>query len=173
MTTASDNSQTLNYAVMFGGITSAIIGGILLLKPEGAIGLLMVLLGIWWLVYGAFMLFSVFIDKSGWGWQVFLGALGLAAGFLTLSRPLDAAAALGTGLAVVLGALALVIGVGAIVGSFQGGGFGALLFGVVSAAIGVIFVFNPLSAADTTVTVLAWIMLISGLISIVQAVKYR
>src|SRR5690606_35292659 len=99
MTSVQDNSQPLNYAVMFGGITSAIIGGILLLKPDEGIGLLMVLLGIWWLVYGAFMLFSVFIDKTGWGWQLFLGALGLAAGFITLSRPLEAAAALGAGLA--------------------------------------------------------------------------
>lgn len=173
MTSVQDNSQTLNYAVMFGGITSAIIGGILLLKPDEGIGLLMVLLGIWWLVYGAFMLFSVFIDKTGWGWQLFLGALGVAAGFITLSRPLEAAAALGAGLAIILGALALIIGVGAIFGSFQGGGFGALLFGLVTAAIGVIFIFDPLDSARTTVMVLAWILLVSGLVGIFQSVKYR
>jgi uncharacterized membrane protein HdeD (DUF308 family) len=171
--TSEAADRTLNFAWMFGGVTAAVIGGILLLKPDEGIGLLMILLGIWWLVYGAFMLFSVFIDKTGWGWQVFLGALGLSAGFITLQRPLDAAAALGGGLAVVLGALALIIGIAAIFGSFQGGGMGALLFGVVSAAIGVIFIFNPIGTARTTVMVLAWIMLVSGIVGIFQAVKYK
>lgn len=169
----SVHDKTLNYAVMFGGITSAVIGGILLLKPDEGISLLMVLLGLWWLVYGAFMLFSVLIDKTGWGWQVFLGAMGIAAGLITLVRPSEAAAALGTGLAVVLGSLALIIGVGAIFGAFQGGGFGSLLFGLVSAVVGVFFIFDPLTSARNTVMVLAWLMLISGLVSIFQAVRYK
>lgn len=173
MTSQTDQEWAVRHAVLFGGITSALLGLILLLKTEEGIGLLMVLLGLWWLVYGAFNLLAVFIDKTGWGWQITVGTLGLAAGYLTLTNPLGAAAALGTGLAVVVGALALVIGVSAVFGFFQGGGFGALLFGVVSGAVGIIFVFNPLDSASTTVTVLAWVMLVSGVAAVFQSFMNR
>lgn len=173
MTTDSVQNRSLNYAVLYGGVTAAIFGLILLVRREEAIGLLMVLLGIWWLIYGAFMLFAVFVDKSDWGWQLFLGTLGVAAGLIALSRPVDSAAALGAGLAVVLGALGLIIGVAAIVGSFQGGGAGALVFGLVSAAIGVLFIFNPLDTAQVTVTVLAVLLLVNGVAGIGLALRYR
>ncbi len=173
MTTESAITRNLNYAYLYGGITAAVFGIVLLIKREEAVGLIMVLLGLWWLVYGAFMLFSVFIDRAEGGWHLFLGALGVGAGLVTLSQPVETAQVLGAGIALVLGALGLVIGVGAIWGAFQGGGLGALVFGVVSAIIGLIFIFNPMSSASATVTLLAILLLINGLVGIYIAITKK
>ncbi len=173
MTSESAISKNLNYAYLYGGITAAVFGLILLLKKEEAVGLVMVLLGLWWLVWGAFMLFSVFIDRAEGGWHLFLGALGVGAGLVAVSRPTETAAALGAGLAIVLGALGLVIGVGAIWGSFRGGGIGSLVFGAASAIIGLIFIFNPLDSASATVTVLAILLLVNGVVGIYLALSNK
>ena len=171
MTTEASTDRTINYAFLLGGLTAAIFGIILLIRREEAIGLLAILLGLWWLIQGAFMLFSVFIDREDWVWKVILGILGLTAGIVVLANPIDSATFLGSALAIFLGIIGLLIGISAIIGSFQGGGFGALLFGLVSVAIGLLFLFNPSDSASLVVTLFAVLLLIDGLGAIWLAVR--
>ena len=171
MTTETGTDRTINYAFLLGGLTAAIFGIILLIRREEAIGLLAILLGLWWLIQGAFMLFSVFIDREDWVWKVILGILGLTAGIVVLANPIDSATFLGSALAIFLGIIGLLIGISAIIGSFRGGGFGALLFGVVSGAIGLLFLFNPSDSASLVVTLFAVLLLIDGLGAIWLAVR--
>jgi uncharacterized membrane protein HdeD (DUF308 family) len=173
MTTEAGTDRTINYAFLLGGLTAAIFGIILLIRREEAIGLLAILLGLWWLIQGAFMIFSVFIDREDWVWKVILGILGLTAGVVVLANPIDSATFLGSALAIFLGIIGLLIGISAIIGSFRGGGFGALLFGVVSGAIGLLFLFNPSDSASLVVTLFAVLLLIDGLGAIWLAVKYQ
>lgn len=173
MTTEAGTDRTINYAFLLGGLTAAIFGIILLIRREEAIGLLAILLGLWWLIQGAFMLFSVFIDREDWVWKVILGILGLTAGVVVLANPIDSATFLGSALAIFLGIIGLLIGISAIIGSFRGGGFGALLFGAVSGAIGLLFLFNPSDSASLVVTLFAVLLLIDGLGAIWLAVKYK
>jgi uncharacterized membrane protein HdeD (DUF308 family) len=165
--------RTINYAFLLGGLTAAIFGVILLIRTEEALGLLMILLGLWWLIQGAFMVFSVFVDRTDMWWKLFVGVIGLAAGVIVLANPVESAAVLGSTIAIILGILGILIGVVAVIGSFRGGGFGALVFGIISALIGLLFVFNPLSTASVTVTVLAVLLIIDGLAGMYLAIRYK
>jgi len=173
MTTEAAPDRTINYAFLLGGLTAAIFGIILLIRREEAIGLLAILLGLWWLIQGAFMLFSVFLDREDWVWKVLLGILGLTAGIVVLANPIDSATFLGSALAIFLGVIGLLIGISAIIGSFRGGGFGALIFGVVSGLIGLLFLFNPSDSISLMVTLFAVLLLIDGLAAIWMAIKYK
>lgn len=174
MTTAEATPErVINYAFLLGGLTAAIFGIILLIRREEAIGLLAILLGLWWLIHGAFMLFSVLIDREEWGWKVFLGLLGLTAGVVVLANPIDSATFLGSALAIFLGVIGLIIGITAIIGSFRGGGFGALIFGIVSGAIGLLFIVNPSESASFVVTLFAVLLLLDGVAAIYLAVRYK
>lgn len=173
MTIETTPERTINYAFLLGGLTALVFGIILLIRREEAIELLVILLGLWWLIQGAFMLFSVFIDREDWGWKVALGLLGLTAGVVVLANPIDSATFLGSALAITLGVIGVIIGVSAVFGSFRGGGFGALVFGVVSGLIGLLFIFNPSSSASLMVTLFAALLLIDGVASIILAIKYK
>ena len=173
MTTEAAPDRTINYAFLLGGLTAAIFGIILLIRREEAIGILAILLGLWWLIQGAFMLFSVFLDREDWVWKVLLGILGLTAGIVVLANPIDSATFLGSALAIFLGVIGLLIGISAIIGSFRGGGFGALIFGVVSGLIGLLFLFNPSDSISLMVTLFAVLLLIDGLAAIWMAIKYK
>ncbi len=173
MTTETAPERTINYAFLLGGLTALIFGIILLIRREEAIELLVILLGLWWLIQGAFMLFSVFIDREDWGWKILLGLLGLTAGVVVLANPIDSATFLGSTLAIILGVIGVIIGVSSIFGSFRGGGFGALIFGVISGLIGLLFIFNPSSSATLMVTLFAVLLLIDGIAGVFLAIKYK
>ena len=165
--------RVINYAFLLGGLIATIFGIILLIFDEQALSLMVVLLGLWWLVQGAFMLFSVFIDREDMGWKLAVGVLGLVAGILVLADPGSAADFLGGALAIFLGILGVLIGVGAIFGSFRGAGLGALVFGGVSALIGLLFIFNASFSFDVLVTIFAVLLLIDGVGAIYLAIKYK
>lgn len=173
MTTESAPERVVNYAFLLGGLTAAIFGIVLLIFQDQALALLVVLLGLWWLIQGAFMIFSVFIDRTDMGWKLFIGILGLTAGIIVLASPGDATEFLGSALAVVLGAIGVLIGASAILGSIRGAGFGALLFGLVSGAIGLVFIFNSSFSFDFLVTVLAILLLLDGVAAIYLAVRFK
>jgi len=173
MTTEAGTDRTINYAFLLGGLTAALFGIILLIRREEALTLMIVLLGLWWLIQGAFMIFSVFVDREDWVWKVLLGVLGLVAGIIVMQNPDDAVTFLASALAIVLGVIGLIIGISAVIGSFRGGGFGALIFGVVSGAIGLLFIFNSLFSASLLVTLFAILLLVDGVAAIWMAIKYK
>ncbi len=165
--------RIINYAFLLGGLIATIFGIILLIFDEQALSLLAVLLGLWWLVQGAFMLFSVFIDREDMGWKLAVGVLGLVAGIIVLADPGSAADFLGGALAIFLGILGVLIGLASIFGSFRGAGLGALVFGGVSALIGLLFIFNASFSFEVLVTIFAVLLLIDGVGAIYLAIKYR
>ena len=126
---SSPPDRTINYAFILGGVTALIFGIILLVRQDEALSLLMVILGLWWLIQGAFMIFAVFVDRTDMWWKLIIGVLGVVAGFLVLTNPGEAADVFQGVIGVVLGIIGIVVGVTAIIGSFRGGGIGAFVFG--------------------------------------------
>jgi uncharacterized membrane protein HdeD (DUF308 family) len=165
--------RVVNYAFLLGGLTAAIFGIILLIRQDEALGLLAVLLGLWWLIQGAFMVFSVFLDRQDMGWKLALGLLGLVAGVAVLANPVGSAELLGSAFAVFLGIMGILIGVASVFGGFRDGGLGALIFGVVSALIGLLFVINPSESLTLMLTLFAILLLIDGVMGIYLALRVR
>lgn len=165
--------RTINHAFLLGGLTALIFGAILLLRQDAAVGVVALLLGLWWLIQGAFLVFSVLIDRSDVVWKVGLGLLGVTAGVVVLVNPVQTGQFLGSAIAITLGVIGLVTGVVAIFGGFRGGGLTSTLFGVVSAVIGLLLLFYPEGSFRAMVTILGVILVIQGLAAAYLAVSAR
>ncbi len=173
MAMTASPERSVNYAFLLGGITAAIFGIILLIRGEEALTLVVVILGLWWLIHGAFMVFSVFIDSSDWGWKVAIGLLGMIAGIVVLMNPQDSTNFLKGAFGVFLGVMGIVIGIAGFVGAFRGGGLGAGVFGAVSIIIGLLVLFNAQFTVDLLIILFAVMLLVDAVAGIYLGLKYR
>jgi uncharacterized membrane protein HdeD (DUF308 family) len=173
MVTESPPDRTVNYAFLMGGISAIIFGIILLVRQDDALALLMVVLGLWWLIHGFFLIFAVFVDRTDMWWKLAIGLLGIVAGVLVLTNPGDAADAFQGVIGVVLGVIGILVGASALIGAFRGGGFGAAIFGIVSILIGLLILFNAEFTTTLLITLFAVLLLVDGVAAIFMAVKYR
>lgn len=173
MTTDYAPERIINYAFLLGGITAFIFGLILLIRQDQAIGVVMLLLGLWWLIQGAFLVFSVFVDKADMWWKLFVGVVGVTAGVVVLANPVQTGEVLGSTLAFVLGVMGLLMGVAALVGGFRGAGMGAIVFGIVSGAIGILIMVYPSGSFSAFVTILAIILMVQGVAAIGLAITAK
>lgn len=172
-TDIAPQERMLNYAFLLGGLTALIFGIILLIRQEEALALIMVLLGLWWLVHGAFLLFTVFMDSTDAGWKVVIGILGIVAGILALMNPAEAADAMRGAIGIIIGILGIIIGLTALLGAFRGGGLGAAVFGVVSLGLGVLILTRPGSSTTLLITLFAILLVVDGIAGIYLAFRYR
>lgn len=162
--------RVINYAFLLGGLTALIFGVILLVRQDAAIGIVALLLGLLWLIQGAFLLFSVFIDRTDMWWKLIIGLIGVTAGLIVLANPVQSAEFLGSAMAVILGILAIINGIVAVIGGFRGGGFPAILFGIVTGAIGVLLILYPEGSFTAFVTIVAFILIVQGAAAIVLSI---
>lgn len=173
MTTQYESERIVNYAFLLGGLTALIFGVILLVRQEEAIGVVALLLGLWWLIQGAFLVFSVFIDSTDRWWKLLVGLIGVTAGIVVLANPVQTGELLGTTLAFVLGVLGVLSGIVSIIGGIRGGGLGAWIFGLVSVAVGILLMVYPQESFTTMVTIIAIILIAQGLAAIAVAFRAR
>ena len=157
------------YLLLFGGIISLVLGILLFTRGEATLAVVMLVVGLVWLIHGIVTLLSVFIDKSEWGWKLFGGAIGIAAGLLVLQNPVASTVAVPAVLAIILGIFGVLIGISALVAAFQGDGWGAGIFGAVSIAIGLLMVFNSVVAAEVLVLLIALLLVIQGGIGVIAS----
>ena len=108
------------YVLLFGGIISLVFGILLFTRTDASLALIMLLVGLLWFIQGIFTLLGIFIDKSSWGWKLFGGVIGVAAGMLVLQNPLASTEVVPAVLAVILGIFGVLIGITALIGSVQG-----------------------------------------------------
>jgi uncharacterized membrane protein HdeD (DUF308 family) len=173
MTMEYGNDRAINYAFLLGGLTALIFGVILLIRQDAAIGVVALLLGLWWLIQGAFLVFSVFVDRTDMWWKLIIGLIGVTAGLVVLANPVQSAEFLGSAMAVILGILGLINGIVAIVGGFRGGGLPAILFGVVTGAIGLLLILYPEGSFTAFVTIIAFILMVQGVAAVVLSILAR
>jgi uncharacterized membrane protein HdeD (DUF308 family) len=128
------------------GIAAIIIGGILLfgsLTQQLRTYLLLVqLLGIWWLVDGIFDIVGLFVDRTAWGWKLFMGIVSILAGGWILIYPAYAAVTLPRIFVLILGIWGLMKGLLLLFLAFKGGGWGAGILAVITIVFGGILIAN-------------------------------
>ena len=155
------------YVLLFGGIVSLVFGILLITQTGAALTLVMLLLGLSWFIQGIFTLLSIFIDKSRWGWKLFGGVIGIAAGLLVFSNPVASTVAGLALVAILVGLFGVLIGISALIGAFQGEGWGAGIFGAVSLIIGLLLIFNAWIGAELLVTLTALLLVVQGIVGVV------
>ena len=150
------------YILLFGGIISLIFGILLLTRPDASLALIMLLVGLGWFIQGIVTLLGIFIDRSSWGWKLFGGAIGIAAGLLVLQNPLLSTEVVPAVLALLMGIFGVLIGISSLIAVFQGGGWSAGIFGAISLVIGLLFVFNAYIASEVMIWLFAVLLLVQG-----------
>ena len=117
-------------------------------------------------------------SAPGWGWLLVRGLLAIALAIATIFFPFAALFAF----TMLIAAYALVDGIAALVSGFRGNGAGdhwlaMILRGIAGVAVGVLFFALPLVAAATyayvSVLLLAFWMLLSGVLEIAAAIRLR
>ncbi len=162
MTTYESDLKLTKALFLMGGIVSLVFGVLLLTRTQQTIEVVMLLLGLWWLIQGIFNLFVIFVDKSQWGWKLLGGAFGILAGLLVLNFPLVGGAVYFSVTVIVLGVFGLLFGVSALIAAFQGGGWGAGIFGAVSVIIGLLFIFHSLATVQILLWIFAILLIVQG-----------
>ncbi|NOX61101.1 MAG: hypothetical protein GXP42_04025 [Chloroflexi bacterium] len=171
--TYSEQEHTMNYALLFAGIVSLVIGVLLLTQTTATLALIMLLVGLSWFIQGVFNLMSIFMDKSQWGWKLFGGVIGVAAGLLVLRNPIESTAVVPAAVALIMGVFGLLIGLSGLIEALQGGGWGVGVFGVVAILVGLLFMFNSFVSGQILVWILALLLVVQGALGIYYAYKYR
>ncbi|MBS3651318.1 HdeD family acid-resistance protein [Pseudaminobacter sp. 19-2017] len=111
--------------------------------------------------------------KSSWIWLAILGVISLVGGVFALFNPFAATFA-----AVLLaGWTFLLFGILQVIQAFSIGAWSgflwALLLGVLTAAVGVSLLYNPLAGALTLTLVVAILFLVLGVVKIMYAISLR
>ncbi len=171
MTPDRADVKVVQYAFVLGGVTALIFGLILLFRQEAALSILMLMLGLWWLIQGAFTLFAVFIDRTDMGWKLFMGLLGLTAGVVVLFNPGEAADIFKGGIGVFLGVIGGLAGLTSLVGGVRSKQAAPVVFGVFSILIAILILANAQFSTTVLVTFFGILLVIEGVTSIVVGLR--
>ena len=159
------------WMVLLEGLAAVIIGVLLLTSPGITTLVLVQVLGFYWLIVGILALVSLFVDRSLWGWKLCSGLLGILSGLVIIRHPLWSALLIPTLLVIVLAVQSLLQGVIKMVEAFRGGGFGAIVLGILNILLGVLLLSAPLMAAFVLPLVVGIFALIGGVAAIFGAFR--
>ncbi len=177
--TSFENNARPWWLMLIEGGALIIIGGFLLFGSTNTrltTWLVLVsLLGIWWLVRGIFDIVSLFIDRTAWGWKLFMGIISIIAGGYIIMYPTVAAVALPQIFALVLGIWGLIQGIVMLILAFRGGGWGPGILGVLAIIFGLILIgaYGNLGVGVSFVLVAAIFAFIGGIVMVIQAFRQR
>ena len=164
-----DENKSDRYYLLFGGIISLVLGILLFARPTATLAVVMLLVGLAWFIQGIFALLSIFIDKSDWGWKLFGGVIGIAAGLLVFTNPVASTVAVPAVVAILLGIFGLLIGISALIAAFQGEGWGVGIFGAISILLGLLLMFNSLVGGQVLIWLTALLLVVQGGIGVVMS----
>ena len=177
--TQTETKESPWWLTLITGILALIVGAILLWAPvvnKAEMYLVLIAaLGIYWLAKGILDIVSIFIDHSMWGWKLFMGIIGIAAGAIILMYPIGAAVALPRTFLLVFGIWGLLQGIMLLIMAFRGGGWGMGILGAVGIVFGAILIanWNEPGWGLAMIWTGAVAAVIGGIILIVQAFRQR
>ncbi len=163
------------WVMLIGGILAILIGLLLLTAPAKTVFTLVMALGIYWIIQGLVTLVGMFIDHTAWGWKLFMGLLGILAGFLILRYPLMSTLEIPRLVLLFAAFQSLVVGVLTLIMAFQGGGWGAGILGALEIIFGILLLANfwRLAAIAGLVLFAAIMGLAGGVLMIIRAFQQR
>jgi uncharacterized membrane protein HdeD (DUF308 family) len=163
------------WLLLLQGISTIVLGLLLLTQPASTTEVIVIFVGAYWLVSGIFAVVRIFTaaGQAHWGWSLLSGIIGILAGILVLRHPLVSAVLLPEVLVIVIAILGILIGILDLVRGFRGDGLGAFVLGALNILIGLWLWFNPFAAALSLPFVLGVFGLIGGAFLIYHAFQVR
>ena len=142
----AESRQRPWWLTLLSGIMALTIGSILLWSPAKTkvetYLILIVFLGVYWIVEGIFDIINIFIDRSMWGWRLFIGIISIAVGAYIVMYPVATAVALPKIFVLALGVWGLIYGIGLLIMAFRGGGWTDAILGVLGIIFGIALTVN-------------------------------
>ncbi|SCL76552.1 acid-resistance membrane protein [Methanoculleus chikugoensis] len=157
--------------VLLLGVIAIIFGVLFFIYPIPTLEILVMFLGLYWLFNGIVAFIGLVTDKTGRGWKLLVGILGVLAGVLVLAYPLYSAILIPTVFAVIIGVEGLIIGAVYMVQGFSGASWGTGILGILSIIFGLVLIANPLVAAVGLVLLLAGLAIVGGIAAIVVSFR--
>jgi uncharacterized membrane protein HdeD (DUF308 family) len=163
------DNKSERYILLFGGIVSLVFGILLFTQPTATLSLIMLLVGLSWFIWGIVVLLGIFIDKSEWGWKLFGGVIGIAAGLLVFQNPVASTVAVPAVVAIILGIRGVLIGISALIAAFQGEGWGVGIFGAISILLGLLLMFNSIVGGQVLIWLTALLLVVQGGFGVIRS----
>jgi uncharacterized membrane protein HdeD (DUF308 family) len=156
------------------GILAVILALFLFANPIATAKAIVWVIALYWLVTGVLTLLRLFVDRSHWGWKLFSGLIGIAAGWILL----DAGAAertlvFGWTVVILLGVQGIIMGIIQLIEAFRGGGWGPGIVGGLSILFGVLLLGNSLAATLVLPWVIGVFMLVGGIFAIIMSFRLK
>ncbi|MFN2188020.1 MAG: DUF308 domain-containing protein, partial [Candidatus Promineifilaceae bacterium] len=89
--------------LLIDGIVAIIIGILLLMSPVKMSIILVQALALFWLIKGVISIVGLFVDRSAWGWKLFIGVVGIIGGYVLIKYPIGGTAVVAQAFIIVLG----------------------------------------------------------------------
>jgi uncharacterized membrane protein HdeD (DUF308 family) len=161
------------WLILLEGIAAIIVGVLLWFSTGTTLFVLVQVLGIYWLIKGILEIASIFIDRSQWGWKLFIGILSTVAGIIVIQHPFWSTLLVPATIAILVGIAAILIGIGGLIRAFQGAGWGVGTLAVLAILMGVLILANPLYSAALTPFILGGFMVVGGIAAVIQAFRVK
>lgn len=160
------------WLVVLEGVFAVIIGLYLLFSPIVTTIALVRILGIFWLLGGVLSILSLVMDRENAGWKLLSGIMGILIGLVVIVYPFSPFVILAI-LVMILGIWSIIYGAIRLVWAFKGGGLGMAVLGILTIALGILLLINPLAGA----IVLPWIygisLVIGGIAALIGGLRMR
>jgi|ERR1043166_820870 uncharacterized membrane protein HdeD (DUF308 family) len=159
------------------GVVAIIFGIMAFTYPGLTVAVLVLLFGAWVLVDGICRVIGAIGHRASdpdWGWQLFIGILGIIIGFLTFHAPAVTALAL----IIYIAAWALMIGATEIALAIKlrreiQGEWVLILMGLLSIVFAIVLLWNPLPGALALVWLIGSYAIVFGVLGIVFGFRLR
>jgi uncharacterized membrane protein HdeD (DUF308 family) len=161
------------WVVLLEGIFAVFIGIMLLRTPLKTTLVLVQALGIYWFITGILSIVLIFVDRTGWGWKLISGILGIIAGLLVIQNPIGATVVVPVTFVLILGIVGILSGIINLIEAFQGKGWGAGILGVLSIIFGIFLVLRPAMGALSLPFVVGIFAIVGGILAIIMAFRLK
>jgi uncharacterized membrane protein HdeD (DUF308 family)/predicted flap endonuclease-1-like 5' DNA nuclease len=171
--TAKKESRFPWWLLLIDGLLAILVGLFLFVYPVKTFVAISFFVGIWWFVSGIFDIVSIFRDRTAWGWKLFMGIVGIVAGWFLFDQVLRGAVTLAYTVAILVGIMGLFYGVLGLIRAFQGEGWGAGILGLISIIFGIFILANPLASALAIPWVFGSLGIVFGFLAVIIAFRLR
>src|SRR6188474_1829326 len=114
-----ESLEAPRWLVVVQGIAGVLFGLLLIAAPGATSVVVVQIIGIYWLISGVVALVGLAWDRSGWGWTVVRGLLGIVAGLVVIRHPLWSTIIVGATLVGLLGIIGICLGIAGLVRAFS------------------------------------------------------
>jgi uncharacterized membrane protein HdeD (DUF308 family) len=168
-----EDAATPWWLVLLEGIFAVLFGIFIITAPAATLIFLVQVFGFYLFIGGLLHIVGIFVNSTSWGWKLVGGILGIIAGIVVLQHPLWSTILVPLFALYIIGFLAIAEGILELITTFQGGGWGVGLLGILRIVFGIVLVSHPLIGVVILPFVLGGFMVAGGIAASVVSFRMR